>query len=691
MSVRALALIALLAGPSIASARVVSVENPKLSITFDLNERGISLTSIRNSSNNVEHISQPSSLFELSADGTILQSSTGLIVDGSSNADRGAKLAIQAHARHLPLKVELEVSMPGPDAIAILKLTITNTGQTKMSLRSVFPNITGIVTAGPATQRMGMVPAEIGSVVPLENTAPPLPLAPARNPPAGMRFDPQLGMPGAMNSMEVASVYDTSGGGIFFADVDGDLDNDISPIEFNLSAYAVSGYLITELAPGETKSLSRLAIGTHDTGDWHAAIDYYTSQHRPRWRFPATPAWLRDQGAIYGYSGGGAGGIYLMYPGQDLKRRIDSFRELPRLLDEAKRFGTNVVYIWDYWDGGTEQAARPYANKGDYIPRTDLGGIPAFVEGIQAIHQQGGKIVVYVEAFIILNTSQIGQEKGRLWGGRDSAGEFWAQYRNNYSMPSFYKPWQDYLVKVCEKLVRDYGVDGIFLDSWAWRMNLAMKTEEEGILHTPKEYNQGVLTVADRVRSAIQAIKPDAVVIGETTAGPIARHWDGGLSADFAWMAAINQQKILGSPVRYGAPEVNFMSNGRNLNELNQIFAAGHSLALCDAQLPWAAYIKPLVHIRQEYKDALIYGKQAYQPATGDKDVAAYYYEGSKNRLITAVNTSAQRHYTGSLTLPAAEAGSTWQDLLTEEVYKSKDGKLTLKIPPDGLRVLQRK
>jgi hypothetical protein len=218
-----------------------------------------------------------------------------------------------------------------------------------------------------------------------------------------------------------------------------------------------------------------------------------------------------------------------------------------------------------------------------------------------------------------------------------------------------------------------------------------MKTEEEGVLHTPQEYNRGVLTVADRVRSAIQAIKPDAVVIGETTAGPIARHWDGGLSADFAWMAGINQQKILGSPVRYGAPEVNFMSNGRNLNELNQIYAAGHNLALCDAQLSWASYIQPLVRIRQHYKDALIYGRQSYQPTTGDKDVVAYYYEGSQNRLITAVNTSGQRHYTGSLTLRTADAGSTWQDLLTDEVFKIHDEKLTVKIPPDGLRVLLRK
>jgi len=179
--------------------------------------------------------------------------------------------------------------------------------------------------------------------------------------------------------------------------------------------------------------------------------------------------------------------------------------------------------------------------------------------------------------------------------------------------------------------------------------------------------------------------------LGETTAGPIGRHWDGGLSADFAWLAGPNQQKILGSPIRYGVPEVNFMSNGRNLNEMNQIFAAGHNLALCDAQLPWASYIKPLVEIRQKYKDALIYGKQTYQPATGVRDVVAYYYAGSANRLLTAVNTSAQQHFSGSLTLRDDDRNSTWQDLITGETLKAFDGKLPLKVPPDGLRVLLRR
>ncbi|MBZ5607640.1 MAG: DUF6259 domain-containing protein [Acidobacteriia bacterium] len=673
-------------------AESVTVENSKIALRLEANERGIALTSIYNKSTGVEHLSGRSPLFELSANGFTIPSNNGTAVDKVSTSDQSAAATIWAHCQQLPLEVRVDIKAPAGESVAIVQIDLMNRSPSRISVRVVAPNTRGIVTSGPASARMGAIPQEIGSVVPLENTAPPSVLRPQVNPPVGMPVNADVGLPRAMNSMELASIYDAGGtGGIFFADIDGDLDNGISPIEFNLSAAGVAGYWRTDLEPGQDQKLPRFAIGVQSSGDWHAAVDYYVAKHRPRWKFPPIPAWFRDQGAIYGYSGGGAGAIYLLYPEEDLRQRIDSFRQLPKLLTEAQHLGTNIVYIWDYWEGSREQGGRNYFVKGDYLPRPDLGGVPAFVEGVKAVHQQGGRVIVYVEAFIITNSSKIGQEKGQEWGGRNAAGDLYAHYRNNYSMVAPFVPWQDYIVQVAERLVRDYGVDGIFLDSYAYQMNQPMQTQAEGILYSPAQYSQGVLTLTDRVRNAIQAIKPDAVVLGETTAGPIARHWHGGLSTDFAWRSQINQGRILASPVRYGIPEVNFITSGKTLNEMNQVFAAGHNLALCDAQLPFASYIRPLVEIRKKYKDALIYGSQSYQPATGSPDVAAYYYEGAANRVVTAVNISSQRHYLGHLRLRDSDANTTWQDLVSNEIFKAQGAELRINIPPEGLRVLVRK
>ncbi len=683
-------IIALLVCPGMVRAEAVSVESAHVALRLELGEGGIALTGIRNKANNVEHLSRPSALFDFSARGIALTSNSGLAVDRFSKGSQDS-LSVQAHAEDLPLRFSIDIALPANEAVALVRVQVTNSGDQHISLRMTAPSIRGIVTAGPAAERMGAVPHELGAVVPLEKTGPRSPLGNSSfDPPIGAQPNVRTGLPTGMNSMELASVFDAGGtGGVFFADVDGDLDNDIAPLHFTLSSFGVNANWAAEIEARESATLPRFAIGVHDKGDWHEAVDYYVKQHRPRWKFPQIPSWLRDQGAIYGFSGGGAGGIYLMYPTQSMVQRIKSFRELPQFLEEAKRLGTNIVYLWDYWESAPG-VSWAYGNKGDYLPRSDLGGVAAFIEGVKAIQERGGKVIVYVEPFIIRYTSQIGREKGADWAGRDAAGELYTHYRNAYSMVAPHVPWQDYVVKVCERLVRDYGVDGIFLDSWAYQMNWPMQTREEGVLYSSKEYSQGVLTMTDRVRKAVQAIKPDAAVIGETTAGPIARHWHGGLSADFAWGAAENQNRLVASPVRYGIPEVNFISNGRTLGELNQVFAAGHALALSNAHLPWAAYIKSLVEIRQELGGALIHGKQPYQPATGSADATAYYYEGAAQQLITAVNISSQRHYTGNLTLREAEAGSHWRDLLSQETFGAANTALPLTIPPEGLRILIR-
>jgi len=56
-----------------------------------------------------------------------------------------------------------------------------------------------------------------------------------------------------------------------------------------------------------------------------------------------------------------------------------AFLELPRLLEDARAVGTDVVYLWDYWEASPFAPEPHYFNKGDYIPRRDLGGASALL------------------------------------------------------------------------------------------------------------------------------------------------------------------------------------------------------------------------------------------------------------------------------------------------------------------------
>lgn len=655
----------------------------ELLLALNADEHGIELTRICNLATGLEHLTGPSEFFELvgeSISNDAPLGHRGMAIDEILQHGEDS-LSIAGHIRDLPLSFLCEISSMGSRNEAVIRLKLKNHSSQSLKVRATVPRIRTLETKTSQGALMAAIPQEAAGVISLGDSTASI----------GMPCDAAVGLPHAMNTMEVVSVYDPhAGGGVYFSDRNADLDQRIQPIQFTLNGTSLSGHWKARLSPGEQKALPDIVVGVHGKGDWHEAVKRYVDAHQVNWTFPTIPAWFRDQGAIYSFSGSGGGGIYMEYPQQDLKDRIRSFEDLPDLLDEAMRLGTNILYLWDYWEGTTEGGRPPYWNKGDYTPRRDLGGDIALKKGIRRIHEKGGRVILYLEPFIIFEDSQIGKTKGSAWAGRTADGVIYHQYPQNYSMVPCFSPWQNYIVATATRLVRDFDADGIFLDSWGWQMNWEMKTAEEGTVYSLLEYNRGVLELARRVRQSIRAIKPDAVVMGESTSGALGRYWDGGLTADFAWLAHQNQNKIVGSPVRYGMPQLNVYTNGRNLSELNQVFAAGHNLALLNANLSNAEYIRRLVAIRQRYKDVLIYGEQSYQPKTGDDRVFAYDYRGRGREIITVVNT-AEGEYSGYLKIVDAPDLSRWQDALTGDIYRT-EGRESLHqtLPAGSLRVLVR-
>ncbi|MCZ7544948.1 MAG: DUF6259 domain-containing protein [Anaerolineae bacterium] len=664
------------------------VENEYLSFGFDLSD-GVGLVSLVDKTIDHEYLPAPrpasrTIIFKLRArqgqgEWTLYASRFDFKVTDAALSPDGSQLHVTGRGESIPLRFTLTCTLEAGQGVALWELGLHNEAEAPLEVQLEYPTVRGLQTPGDPEATMGAVPIELGTVGPL-----------SRRSVIGFDTpDPQVGVPHALNAMQVATLYDPTGlGGLFFADLDGG----VAPIQLALLRDQVSGRWATILEPGATATLPRLAIGAY-AGDWHQALDYYVSQRQARWQFPEIPAWLREAGAIYNYGAEGGGGIYQMLPTITLKERIDAFANLPQLLTEAQQLGTNVVYLFDYWEGATEGPWPPYWNKGDYIPRADMGGPEAFKAGIAAIHEQGGRVILYVEPFIVYHYSDLGQRMGERWAGRNRDGSPQSQYPDNYTMCATFDLWQAYITEVAQHLVQEYGADGIYLDSFGWQWNWWCFTPETNVLASPSEWNQGVLDFIDRVRSAIREINPEAVVMTESHNELLAQHVDGALDATFAWLYDLNGGQLLASPVRYALPEANIYSAGRNLNQLNQVFAAGHSLALAPHWLPDADYIRRLVEIRHDYRDALVYGWQAYQPDTGSDVVGACFYEGAQTQIITVVNI-AKRPYEGALTLRASEAGAQWRDLLTGDTFSTGSDQgpadLPLAVPPESLRILVR-
>jgi len=200
--------------------------------------------------------------------------------------------------------------------------------------------------------------------------------------------------------------------------------------------------------------------------------------------------------------------------GMRITEKISSFNELPGLLSQAREVSSNLIYLADYWEGG-------YFNKGDYIPRADFGGPKAFRDGIKAIHDLGGRIIVYLEAFIISrHTSNIGREKGHKWAMMDRNGKFFGYFLNMdhtyYQMwPGKGSGWSRYLADMAEQMIVDYDVDGFHLDSYGAQHGWMDHHPEHIDGLEPGEFDVRAVDMVHDFCKRVRAVKPEAIVIME--------------------------------------------------------------------------------------------------------------------------------------------------------------------------------
>lgn len=325
----------------------------------------------------------------------------------------------------------------------------------------------------------------------------------------------------------------------------------------------------------------------------------------PETRFAPSPEWFRRCPALYIPVPVSAGAVMLSFTGRDthmLPDLIDSFREMPKLLEEAKSLGTNTLYFIDYyqgWQGQTgedawwkgrdsipsyigKNEARWYKNawwnKGDYFPRSDLGGPVEFKEGIDAVHRAGGRVIVYVEGFIISEQSHVGQAHGQEWAILTEEGVLGPEaepYYGNWKMCPAYPGWVEHIVDVCRRLVGEYGVDGIHIDSFgAQRMGYrCMNSEHSHPIGETQVFHDGRVELARQVRAAIQEENPEAVVMIELpTMLSLFEVVDG--SQDWGFGAVRNR------PLWDRAGQTDLFSAGWSLDDIHRILAIGHKLSL---------------------------------------------------------------------------------------------------------------
>lgn len=257
------------------------------------------------------------------------------------------------------------------------------------------------------------------------------------------------------------------------------------------------------LAPGADRVLPAAVLRFHP-GDWHEPYENYRAWAQQAFKPPCPrPEWFRKRFNFHTFRcHDKPGRRTAMFDDKAMKWRVDHAL--------ARRTA---------WHGKPEYAhlfdwrISPKGGKwGTYHDYDAVGGLPAFKTAIQKLQSQGMRVGLYLEGFLVSARSPVAKEhpewRMRLHNGR---------YDSNHSTPDetiyamcpHVPAWQDWMANTIAKLVRDTGVDGIYLDEFGSNTSGYWCHSKDHGHDTPMPPMRGEIELMAKVRRAL----PDRVAL----------------------------------------------------------------------------------------------------------------------------------------------------------------------------------
>ncbi len=259
------------------------------------------------------------------------------------------------------------------------------------------------------------------------------------------------------------------------------------------------------------------------TGDWKTGALWLRGQrtHVPM-RISSAP-WYRKS-------------TFIAESGLDqLAREGQTFLDLPRILEDSRSGGADLLLLYGYHDGELLGVEANMQNRGDYIfAAQNLGGPDGLRKGMEATHRAGGHVLLYVEGMIMWRRSRVGRSRGQDWAMRDADGTPTEHYRGFWHACPACSGYQDWLACTLAEILRKTRVDGFFIDSLLATHNHRCFNSDHNHPH-PDVWNWGVRQLLRRVREEVDRVNPEAVLLVEGC-GDVGREFvDGFIAHSHRW------------------------------------------------------------------------------------------------------------------------------------------------------------
>jgi hypothetical protein len=247
--------------------------------------------------------------------------------------------------------------------------------------------------------------------------------------------------------------YCGSGGGIYFAAHDKNLE------KARLFFAAERGK--KGIVMGIDKILNRqltswdcdFVIGEH-SGDWHKGAEFYRE-----YMASVIPNVTETPGHFKA-----APGFITHYDFKWEEGTITHrYNDIPMLYAEAAGHGFDTILLGGWNNGGFDNYTLKYAND------PDLGSEAELKNGIEKVHEAGGKIMFYVNALSISMDNSSYTETGKDYaieqinGETDCFGEFFLQHPMA-TLCNSVKAWRENIKRNIKYVLLELNADGIYLD-----------------------------------------------------------------------------------------------------------------------------------------------------------------------------------------------------------------------------------
>ena len=449
--------------------------------------------------------------------GRLVDPRSCLLVEHSFRRQRQAgQLRLVSRHADLNLTFELTVRLPDNDVAADLDLIVRNHGAGARRVMVAVPYLTGLGLGNDRNSNQGVRLVGFGQS-------------------RGAAWENCGDLYGRIWSGQWNAVYDPSANealGIIAKDKD--LRNKVVR-RFPGGGMSVFYTDDHPLAPGGAIRYPTSQILVY-AGDWKPTARRYGKWFDSAFKLRQHAKWLDDVDAYTGAWIPKPSAVAEARKRPEAPGAFTSFTQFPRLYLP----NTFDLQEWAfYWQGVIvhDRYDSYHHTDGIYDFREDLGGLPAFAEGVARLRKVGRVVGLYLASKTVRNDSRI--------FAREFAGtrpEDWLLMETpNAELPapdkdgqlSFwvcprYGAWQDHLARLCKDLLRRTGARYIRLDELG---------EAFVVCHNPRHHHSSpyagtpdILQLLKKVRSAMDEVDPQAALYTEGASDLMQLYCDGTLA-----------------------------------------------------------------------------------------------------------------------------------------------------------------